>query len=163
MSAEVQQRSAVRGLLVDESSNSVLLIHTHIPDSGKLIWLAPGGGREPGESETDCLFRELQEETGLIIRETKGPVWVRRKVFKLHRQTFDQHETFYWVPTAKFEPNGANNPALEERDIFRGFRWWTMDEMCKARDEIFVPLTFADELEKLLTHGLPNAPIDVGL
>jgi hypothetical protein len=109
------------------------------------------------------LFRELQEETGLVIRETKGPVWRRRKVFKLHRQTFDQHETFYWVPTKKFEPNGANNPAIEERDIFRGFRWWTLDEMREARDEIFVPLTFADHLTDLLTNGLPDKPVNVGL
>ncbi|MCR9260243.1 MAG: NUDIX domain-containing protein [Pseudomonadaceae bacterium] len=163
MSVEIQRRHAVRGLLVDEASASVLLIHTHIPDSGKLIWLAPGGGREPGESETECLFRELEEETGLVTRASKGAVWVRQKVFKLHRQTFDQHETFHWVPVAKFEPTGDNNPAIEERDIFRGFRWWTLDEMRDARDEIFVPLTFADEFHKLLTQGLPDTPIDVGL
>ncbi|XOV84986.1 MAG: NUDIX domain-containing protein [bacterium] len=163
MSDAIQRRLAVRALLVDEASTSVLLIHTHIPDSGKLIWLAPGGGREPGESEMDCLFRELQEETGLITRNTSGPVWVRRKVFKLHRQIFDQHETFYWVPTQKFEPTGAHNPARQERDIFRGFRWWTLEEMRKARDEIFVPLRFADEMHKLLTHGPPDTPIDVGL
>ena len=163
MSAEIQRRLAVRGLLVDEASASVLLIHTHIPDSGKLIWLAPGGGRDAGESETECLFRELQEETGLVTGETRGAVWIRQKVFKLHGQTFDQYETFYWVPTEKFEPTGAHNPAIEERNIFRGFRWWTLDEMRKARDEIFVPLTFADEWDKLLTHGLPDTPIDVGL
>lgn len=163
MSVEIQRRLAVRGLLVDEASASVLLIHTHIPDSGKLIWLAPGGGREPGESETDCLFRELEEETGLVTCETKGPVWVRQKVFKLHRQTFDQHETFYWVPTDKFEPTGEHNPAIEERDIFRGFRWWTLDEMRDAREEIFVPLTFADHLQELLVNGIPDTPVDVGL
>ncbi len=163
MSVDIQRRDAVRALLVDEAGASVLLIHTYIPDSGKLIWLAPGGGREPGESETDCLFREVEEETGLAIRESKGPVWVRRKVFKLHGQTFDQHETFYWVPTDKFEPTGDHNPAIKERDIFRGFRWWTLDEMRDARDEIFVPLTFADELHKLLSRGLPDTPVDVGL
>ena len=163
MSVEVQRRLAVRGLMVDESDASVLLIHTHIPDSGKLIWLAPGGGREPGESEIECLIREVKEETGYVVEETRGPVWVRQKVFKLHQQTFDQHETFYWVPTRKFEPNADNNPALAERNIFRGFRWWTLDEMREALDEIFVPLTFAQEMENLIKRGMPEVPIDVGL
>ena len=163
MSVEIQRRLAVRGLMVDESDASVLLIHTHIPDSGKLIWLAPGGGRESGETEIECLLREIKEETGHVADKVFGPVWFRQKVFKLHNQTFDQHETFYWVPTSKFEPNAANNPALEERDIFRGFRWWTLDEIREAKNEIFVPLTFADHLADLFSNDLPNAPVDVGV
>lgn len=159
----VQRRDAVRGLLVDEAHGAILLIHTYIPDSGKLIWLAPGGGREANESETACLFREIEEETGLRATHTLGPVWVRQKVFKLHQQTFDQHETYYWVPTTKFEPTAEANPAQQERDIFRGFRWWTLAEMQAAQDQIFVPLTFARHLHNLLQQGLPSTPIDVGL
>jgi ADP-ribose pyrophosphatase YjhB (NUDIX family) len=36
--------------------------HAH---SGHTFWLIPGGGREPGESEEDCVKREVREETHL--------------------------------------------------------------------------------------------------
>ncbi len=41
----------------------VLLCRNHRGD-----WELPGGRPEPGESDRDCLIRELWEETGLAVR-----------------------------------------------------------------------------------------------
>ena len=35
---------------------------------GPTVWILPGGGREEGEGEADCVVREVQEETGLLVR-----------------------------------------------------------------------------------------------
>jgi 8-oxo-dGTP pyrophosphatase MutT (NUDIX family) len=35
--------------------------------SGKTFWLIPGGGRLPGESEEECVKREVSEETHLEV------------------------------------------------------------------------------------------------
>lgn len=159
---QYERRHAIRALLVVPDQQKVLLIHTLVPDTNKLIWLTPGGGLEAGEDELSGLIREVKEETGLHIERADGPVWHRRMRFLLHGKAWDQSEAFYWVPTEEFMPDNAGNPALDERDIFRGFRWWTLDEIKQASDEIFVPLAFAQHFERLLLDGLPEASYDVG-
>ena len=36
--------------------------------SASRYWLLPGGGRDPGETESECLQREVVEETGLDVK-----------------------------------------------------------------------------------------------
>ena len=47
--------------------DQLLLIKHHELASGREYWILPGGGREPGESEEDCVIREMMEETGLTV------------------------------------------------------------------------------------------------
>lgn len=45
----------------------VLLLRVFLREDGREIWIFPGGGREPGESDAECLRRELREETHLAV------------------------------------------------------------------------------------------------
>ena len=46
----------------------ILLITHREHSTGRTYWLIPGGGIEPGESEEDCVIREMREETSLEVR-----------------------------------------------------------------------------------------------
>ena len=46
----------------------ILLIKHHHHRDGRETWILPGGGREPGESEEQCVAREMKEETCLDVR-----------------------------------------------------------------------------------------------
>ncbi len=46
----------------------ILLISHTEHHSGLFYWAMPGGGIEPGESEEDCVRREMKEETCLDVR-----------------------------------------------------------------------------------------------
>ena len=46
----------------------ILLIRHCENKTGRSYWIFPGGGIEPGETEEDCVRREMKEETNLDVR-----------------------------------------------------------------------------------------------
>ena len=155
-------RQAVRALVVSEAENELLLIRLFVPDTGKHIWLTPGGGIETGERSVAALQREVWEETGQKISNPVGPVWRRSHEFVFRGERFEQHEEYYLVKTPKFEPTGDNNPALHEAELMTEYRWWSLADIA-ASEEIFVPLKLAAHLKALLDGPVPNSPIEVGV
>jgi len=58
-----------QGLIIQD--HKILLIeHTRLSDSHS-YWVIPGGGIESGESENECVIREMKEETNLDVRVEK--------------------------------------------------------------------------------------------
>lgn len=47
-------------------NDHILLIRYH-PQQGDSYWLFPGGGMEAGETEEECVAREMWEETNLRV------------------------------------------------------------------------------------------------
>jgi 8-oxo-dGTP pyrophosphatase MutT (NUDIX family) len=154
-------RHAVRAIVMDRESQRILLMRAEVPEGTHDLWLTPGGGMEPDESQHQALQREVWEETGQRIGDLALPVWTRRHTYTFRGANIEQHETFYFVPTAPFEPTTQYNPAAAEMSVFREFRWWSIEEI-KGSTEIFVPLRLADRLQHLLENGSPSQPVDVG-
>lgn len=54
-----------QGAIIDD--DHILLIK-HMPlEGGSPYWVIPGGGIEDGETETECVVREMKEETNLDV------------------------------------------------------------------------------------------------
>ncbi len=153
------ERQAVRALLVDETGAALLLKYRE-PAAGRLLWLAPGGGRHAGESSQDCLRRELLEETGLELAEPGALVWTRRHEFGWNGRRVLQSEEFWLLRVARFEPS-RERLTESERRILLEFGWWTADEIERS-GELFIPRALAAGLRRLLAEGAPPTPIDVG-
>ena len=60
-------RPSVTALIFDDAREKVLL--TRRSDNG--MWCLPSGGIDPGESAAEACAREVEEETGLVIRVTR--------------------------------------------------------------------------------------------
>ena len=49
--------------------DEILLIrHAEHGVNGRSYWVVPGGGREAGETEEECVIREMWEETNLVVQ-----------------------------------------------------------------------------------------------
>jgi ADP-ribose pyrophosphatase YjhB (NUDIX family) len=91
-----------QGVIVRE--NQILLIRHREHDSGRSYWIFPGGGIEAGESEEDCVRREIQEETNLevsivsLLLNEPNPI----------KSTYLSRKTYLCKPTV-----GEASPGLE--------------------------------------------------
>ena len=55
-------RKACRGVIID--NGNILLSY----ETKRDIWMLPGGGLESGETDEECVIREVEEETGNIFK-----------------------------------------------------------------------------------------------
>jgi 8-oxo-dGTP pyrophosphatase MutT (NUDIX family) len=146
------ERTAIRALIVTPD-REVLLLRIRSPE-GLLLWIAPGGGVESGESAEEALRRELEEEVGLIGCEIGPVVWRRRATFNWGTWRVTQREDYRIVHVERFEP--VMTDALEA-EITEALRWWPVDELAAA-DHRVVPTSLADILSRYWAEGAPVEP-----
>ena len=61
-----ERQTRYQGAIIKD--HQILLIKHCEHESGRSYWILPGGGIEPGESEEDCVRREIKEEINLDVR-----------------------------------------------------------------------------------------------
>ncbi len=62
----MKRHTRYQGAIVQDGK--LLIISHRRHDNGHEYWLLPGGGIESGETEHECVVREMLEETGLQVR-----------------------------------------------------------------------------------------------
>jgi double-stranded uracil-DNA glycosylase len=148
----VQERRAVRALVVDSRGRTLLLRWPR--PGGPPWWIAPGGGVEPGESDEEALRRELAEELGLAIDDPGPCIWTREFTFPWRTGWWHQRERYHLVR--------ADASALTGGEDTANARWWSADQIAGS-DELFAPARLAELLGELAANGPPPAPVDVGI
>ena len=97
-------RKGCRAVIVQEGK----ILLTHELNSG--WWLMPGGGQEEGETPEDCVVREVEEETGYLVRP------VRRFLFMCEYYEEYRYSGYFFV----CEVIGMGKMKLTEAEKRRG-------------------------------------------
>lgn len=148
------ERAAARVLLLDPAGRTLLV--GHVPADDRVVWTAPGGGLEAGESHQQAATREVREELGIAA--DVGPwIWRRRVTFDFRGVWIDQDERWFLAHTAGFDPATA---PLDDHGAAAA-RWWSVDDLRRSEVEV-APARLAQHLDTLLRDGPPTEPIDVG-
>ena len=153
------QREAVRAVFMTPD-HQVLMMKVETV-TGIHVWIAPGGGLEPGESEEEGLRREIAEETGARNFCLGPPLWNRKHEFSWDGRTYSQNEVYYLVQADRFDPVMNMEAAPGEASAFRGFRWWSIDAIARSAEK-FAPRNLHCLLESISKNGPPDKPILVG-
>jgi 8-oxo-dGTP pyrophosphatase MutT (NUDIX family) len=135
----VREREAVRVILLDEADR-VLLIEMRDPARPDLgwYWFTTGGGREPGETDTDTAVREVLEETGLRLEPADlGPV-VHEEVteYGFEGSLVRQHQVFFLHRVETFDVDTGGWDEAEVRSQ-RNVRWWTIEELADTTEAVY--------------------------
>jgi ADP-ribose pyrophosphatase YjhB (NUDIX family) len=135
----------VRGLVLDTSRR--LLLVSHAPDS---FWYTPGGHLGPDESLTECLLRELHEETG-ISAEPGGLILIDQVVE--HEKHEHKIELYFGARTTEDLPSDwRDQDGPVQRAGFFG-----PDEIANL-PKVFPDLVEPSFVRKLASGSLPAIP-----
>ncbi|MEU8590414.1 NUDIX domain-containing protein [Streptomyces sp. NPDC048664] len=161
----VNLRRSVRAVVLDEDDR-VLLCRFAIPEPvGTVVWAAPGGGVERGETPLAALRRELQEEVGLAVEADPPHVWHQQVVAPGHAVGHDGViNDYFLVRAASFQPRGTLSDDELAAENIDGFRWWSLRDIADYRGpQLFSPRDLATPLAALIKGGVPAEPVPLGL
>ncbi len=151
----------MRVILIDPDDR-VLLFGARDPDDGRVVWVMPGGGIEPGETLEETGRRELLEETGIEVALLRGPVWTREHEFTWDGRAIRYREWFMVGRMSEFRDVVHGDMGAEELRYHVGVRWMGLDEI-RASTDLIAPRRLGELLPPILAGELPSEPIETGV
>lgn len=127
----MKHRIRAAGLVLDPDQRILLVQETDLI-TGAAFWTPPGGGLEPQDSSViECVKREVQEETGLIIEVGRLVYW--REFAEASRQTHHL-ELYFEVRDYQGQINrAASTPGAPATDLLRHAQWFRQDELASLQ------------------------------
>lgn len=111
----------------------VLLIQHKQHSTGRTFWVIPGGGREDGETEEECVVREMSEETNLLVR-------VERLLFDTplpEEEPYQRLRTYLCTPiSGEASPGYEPEPDAAAHYAISAVRWLDLHEMSSWPEDI---------------------------
>ncbi|CCH28944.1 NUDIX domain-containing protein [Actinosynnema sp. NPDC047251] len=159
-------RHSVRAIVLDEDDRVLLCRHAIPgPAGATVVWAAPGGGVEPGETRLAALRRELHEEVGPVASAVEPlPVWRQQVVGPGYAAGYDGAVNDYFLLRVRsFAPRGAMTDQELAAEHIDGLRWWSLPEIAGYRGhDLFSPRDLATPLAALIADGPPAVPRALG-
>lgn len=118
----MSRHTRIQGLVIQD--HRILLIRAYELHEGISFWVIPGGGAEPGETDEDCIIREIKEETGLDVQ-------VERLVIDQEAPpegVYKRLKSYLCIPEGGYPEPGSEPEAANESEIV-AVRWFDLADI----------------------------------
>jgi 8-oxo-dGTP diphosphatase len=135
----MRSRRSARLLVTDRSGRVLLFrfVFKHGALAGQDYWATPGGGVEDGETFEQAAIRELEEETGIQVRDVGPEVGRREFVLQLpDGERVMADERYFLVRSEGAALSRVGWTALEA-EVMVDHRWWSADELEQTSDTVW--------------------------
>jgi len=136
----MRTRLSARLLVLDPSGRILLFrfVHRNGALAGQDYWATPAGGVEGGETFEQAAIRELEEETGIRVRDIGLEVGRREFVLQLHNgERVMADERFFLVKLAAAASLSRDGWTAQEVEVMADHRWWSLDELAQTSATIW--------------------------
>ena len=135
----MRERPSSRLLVIDPLQRILLFRFEHKqgPLAGQQFWATPGGALDPGESYAQAAWRELLEETGLMVGDPGPEVGQRIATFRMpDGEMVRADERFFLVRVDVLEISTERWTDLE-RGVMAAHRWWSAAELLSTAEQVW--------------------------
>ena len=137
------QQVKIRVAAIINKKNKFLFVK--LKKEGREFWIPPGGGLEYQETLSECVIREVKEETFLDIQPEKI-VYMR----DLIGDNKHELEIFFYATLVGGKLTKGVDPEIRENHSLEEVKWMTLEELNKVK---FFPEEIIPLLEKISESG----------
>ena len=117
------------------------------------LWVPPGGDVHEDETFEAAVVREIEEETGIVLKGDLPWIWTRDHQLMYEGELRHFHERYF---VARVEAPAKLHNRTDEPII--DARWWKLEDI-EASSETFFPQGLASLLVPVLQNRMADSPI----